>query len=87
MLGSLTKLHVFQGGSVTGACCCSKILLPHVHLFRSPVSHDFLFMDYNAIPHRTVAVAQLLDRKKFSRHGLACKVPGHNCQRTCVEKS
>ncbi|GFV19098.1 transposable element Tcb1 transposase [Trichonephila clavipes] len=55
MLGSRTDLHIFDAGSVNGTRYCNEILLPYVRLFRGAMGLQFLFMDYNAPCHRTVA--------------------------------
>ncbi|GFV92927.1 uncharacterized protein TNCV_1693201 [Trichonephila clavipes] len=38
-----------------------EVLLPHVRLFRGAVGDKFVFMDDNAICHRTLAVQDCLD--------------------------
>ncbi|GFX52104.1 transposable element Tcb2 transposase [Trichonephila clavipes] len=56
MLNGRTELHIFDTGSVTGDRYCEEVLLPHVRLFRGAIGPDFIFMDDNARPHRTLAV-------------------------------
>ncbi|GFU63678.1 transposable element Tc3 transposase [Trichonephila clavipes] len=46
----------------TGPVICNEILLPYVRLFRGAMGLQFLFMDDNALCHRTVAAEQLLER-------------------------
>ena len=42
--------------------------IPHVHhLFRSAMGSEFIFMDDNATPHRTVSVTELLEREDIAR--------------------
>ncbi|GFY27300.1 transposable element Tcb2 transposase [Trichonephila clavipes] len=54
-------------GSVTGDRYCDEALLPHVRLFRGAIGPNFIFMDDNARPHRTVAVEELLEREDITR--------------------
>ncbi|GFX54716.1 transposable element Tc3 transposase [Trichonephila clavipes] len=54
MLNGRSELHVFDRGCVTGDRYCEEVLLPHVCLFRGAIGPDFIFMDDNARPHRTV---------------------------------
>ncbi|GFV71378.1 transposable element Tc3 transposase [Trichonephila clavipes] len=67
MLNGQTELHIFDRGSVTGDRYCEEILLPHVRLFRGAIDRDFIFMDDNARPHRTLAVEELLERENITR--------------------
>ncbi|GFX10411.1 transposable element Tcb2 transposase [Trichonephila clavipes] len=61
MLNGRTELHIFDRGSVTGDRYCEEVLPPHVRLFRGAIGPDFIFMDDNARPHRTLAVEELLE--------------------------
>ncbi|GFW14854.1 transposable element Tcb2 transposase [Trichonephila clavipes] len=70
MLGSRTDLHIFDAGSVNGTRYCNEILLPHVRLFRSAMSLQFLLMDDNAPCHRTVAAEQLLESRRLEARTL-----------------
>ncbi|GFV06981.1 transposable element Tc3 transposase [Trichonephila clavipes] len=67
MLNGRTELHIFDRGSVTGNRQCEEVLLPHVCLFRGAIGPDFIFMDENARPHRTLAVEELLEREDITR--------------------
>ncbi|GFU99755.1 transposable element Tcb2 transposase [Trichonephila clavipes] len=67
MLNGRTELHIFDRGSVTGDRYCEEVLLPHVRLFRGAISPDFIFMDYNDRPHRTLAVEELLESEDITR--------------------
>ena len=67
MLNGRTELHVFDRGSVTGNRYCEEVLLPHVRLFRGAIGPDFIFMDDNARPHRTLAVEELLESEDITR--------------------
>ncbi|GFV19032.1 transposable element Tcb2 transposase [Trichonephila clavipes] len=70
MLGSRTDLHIFDAGSVNGTRYCNEILLPYVRLFRGVMGLQFLFMDYNAPCHRTVAAEQLLESRGLAARTL-----------------
>ncbi|GFU53873.1 transposable element Tcb2 transposase [Trichonephila clavipes] len=58
---------VLYKGSVIGDRYCEEVLLPHVHLFRGTIGPDFIFMDDNARPHRTLAVEELLESEDITR--------------------
>ncbi|GFU23119.1 putative transposable element [Trichonephila clavipes] len=70
MLGSRTDLHIFDAGSVNGTRYCNEILLPYMRLFRGAMGVQFLFMDYNAPCHRTVAAEQLLESEDIESRTL-----------------
>ncbi|GFW35311.1 transposable element Tc3 transposase [Trichonephila clavipes] len=61
MLNGRTELHIFDRRSVIGDRYCEEVLLPYVCLFRGVIGPDFIFMDDNARPHRTLAVEELLE--------------------------
>ncbi|GFS63472.1 transposable element Tcb2 transposase [Trichonephila clavipes] len=67
MLNRRTELHIFDRGSVIGDRYCEEVLLPHVRLFRGAISPDFIFMDDNARPHRTLAVEELLESEDITQ--------------------
>ncbi|GFW56486.1 transposable element Tcb2 transposase [Trichonephila clavipes] len=67
MLNGRTELHIFDRGSVIGDRYCEKILLPHVRLFRGAIGKDFIFIDVNARPHRTLTVEELLESEDITR--------------------
>ncbi|GFW98789.1 transposable element Tcb1 transposase [Trichonephila clavipes] len=67
MLKGRTELHIFDRGSVIGDRYCEKVLLSHLHLFREAIGPDFIFMDDNARPHRTLAVEELLESEDITR--------------------
>ncbi|GFW66318.1 transposable element Tcb2 transposase [Trichonephila clavipes] len=67
MLNGRTELHIFDRGSVIGDRYCEEVLLPHVRLFRGAIGPDFIFMDDNAWPHRTLAVEELLESEDITR--------------------
>ncbi|GFV35780.1 transposable element Tcb2 transposase [Trichonephila clavipes] len=46
---------------------CEEVLLPHVRLFRGAIGPDYIFMDDNARPHRTLAVEELLESEDITR--------------------
>ncbi|GFV43696.1 transposable element Tcb2 transposase [Trichonephila clavipes] len=53
--------------SLTGDHYCEEVLLPHVRLFRGAIVPDFIFIDENAQPHRTLAVEELLESEDITR--------------------
>ncbi|GFU76783.1 transposable element Tcb2 transposase [Trichonephila clavipes] len=61
------ELHIFDRGSVIGDRYCEEVLLPHVRLFRGAIGPDFIFIDDNARPHRTLAVEELLESEDIIR--------------------
>ncbi|GFY28693.1 transposable element Tcb2 transposase [Trichonephila clavipes] len=67
MLNGRTELHIFDGESVIGDRYCEEVLHPHVRLFRGAIGPDFIFMDDNARPHRTLAVEELLESEDITR--------------------
>ena len=67
MLNGRTELHVFDRGSVTGDRYCEEVLLPYVRLFRGAIGPDFIFMDDNARPHRSLAVEEVLESEDITR--------------------
>ncbi|GFV40709.1 transposable element Tcb2 transposase [Trichonephila clavipes] len=67
MLNERTEFHIFKRGSATGDRYREEVLLPHVRLFRGAIGPDFIFMDDNARPHRTLAVEELLDSEGITR--------------------
>ncbi|GFW45106.1 transposable element Tcb2 transposase [Trichonephila clavipes] len=67
MMNGRTELHILDRGSVTGDIYCDEVLLPHVCLFRGAIGRDFIFMDDNARPHRTLAVEELLESEDITR--------------------
>ncbi|GFU92086.1 transposable element Tcb2 transposase [Trichonephila clavipes] len=67
MLNGRTELHIFDRGSVNGDRYCEEVLLSHVRLFRGDIGPDFIFMDDNARPHRTLAVEALLESEDITR--------------------
>ncbi|GFW73689.1 transposable element Tcb2 transposase [Trichonephila clavipes] len=67
MLNGRTKLHIFDRGSVTRDGYFEEVLFPHVRLFRGAIGPDFIFMDDNARPHRTLAVEEQLESEDITR--------------------
>ncbi|GFU58509.1 transposable element Tcb2 transposase [Trichonephila clavipes] len=67
MLNGRTELHIFDRGSVIGDRYCEEVLLPHVRMFRGAIDPDFIFMDDNERPHRTLAVEELLESEDITR--------------------
>ncbi|GFW58726.1 transposable element Tcb2 transposase [Trichonephila clavipes] len=62
-----TRFYTSNIGSVIGDRYCEEVLLPHVHLFQGAIGPDFIFMDDNARPHRTLAVEELLESEDITR--------------------
>ncbi|GFU87420.1 transposable element Tcb2 transposase [Trichonephila clavipes] len=67
VLNGRTELPIFDRVSVTGNRYCEEVLLPHVRLFRGANGPDFIFMDDNAQPHRSLAVEKLLESEYITR--------------------
>ncbi|GFV90425.1 transposable element Tc1 transposase [Trichonephila clavipes] len=67
MLNGRTELHIFDRESLTGDRYCEEVLLSHVRQFRCAIGQDFIFMDDNARPHRTLAVEELLESEDITR--------------------
>ncbi|GFT21065.1 transposable element Tcb2 transposase [Trichonephila clavipes] len=67
MINGRTRLHVVANGTMTGQRYIDEVLLPHVRLFRGAVGDKFVFMDYNATCHRTLAVQDCLDSESIQR--------------------
>ncbi|GFX20328.1 transposable element Tcb2 transposase [Trichonephila clavipes] len=67
MRNGRTELPISYRGSVTGDRFCEDVLFPHVRLFRGAIGPDFIFMDDNARPHRTLAVEELLESEDITR--------------------
>ncbi|GFX68253.1 transposable element Tcb2 transposase [Trichonephila clavipes] len=67
ILDGRTELHIFDRESVIGERYCEEVLLPHVRLFRGVIGSDFIFMDDNARPHRTLAVEELLESEDITQ--------------------
>ncbi|GFW31636.1 transposable element Tcb2 transposase [Trichonephila clavipes] len=66
IVGSVPEA-ILNAGSVIGDRYCEEVLLPHVRLFRGAIGPEFIFMDDNAWPHRTLAVEELLEREDITR--------------------
>ncbi|GFY01202.1 transposable element Tcb2 transposase [Trichonephila clavipes] len=56
-LGGHTDLHVFQGGTLTGAIYRDEILDPYAGAIRN----DFILMDDSARPYQAVIVEEYLE--------------------------
>ncbi|GFW86799.1 transposable element Tc1 transposase [Trichonephila clavipes] len=67
MLNVQTELQTIDRGSVIWDLYCEEVLLPHVRLFRDAIGPDFIFMDDNARPPRTLAVEELLESEDITR--------------------
>ncbi|GFU89831.1 transposable element Tcb2 transposase [Trichonephila clavipes] len=67
MLNGRTEFHIFDRGSVIGDRYCEEVLFPHVRLFRGAIGPDFIFMDDNARPHRSLAVDEVGESEYITR--------------------
>ncbi|GFU46683.1 transposable element Tcb2 transposase [Trichonephila clavipes] len=67
ILNGRTELHIFDRGSVIGDRYCEEVFLPHVRPFRGAIDPDFICMDDNARPHRTLAVEELLESEDITQ--------------------
>ncbi|GFT41949.1 transposable element Tcb2 transposase [Trichonephila clavipes] len=67
ILNGRTELHIFDRRYVIRDRYCEEVLLPHVRQFRGAIVPDFIFMDGNARPHRTLAVEELLESEDITR--------------------
>ncbi|GFV81887.1 transposable element Tcb1 transposase [Trichonephila clavipes] len=63
---SRTDLHV-QSVTMPGHIYRDVILEQHVRLFRGTMGAEFLFMDYNARPHRANIVDKCLQSEDITR--------------------
>ncbi|GFT27084.1 transposable element Tcb2 transposase [Trichonephila clavipes] len=78
MINGHTRLHVVVNGTMTGQRYIDEVLLPHVRLFRGAVGDKFVFMDYNATCHRTLAVQDCLDSEGIQRRVWPARSPDLN---------
>ncbi|GFV99846.1 transposable element Tcb2 transposase [Trichonephila clavipes] len=78
MINGLTRLHVVANGTMTGQRYIDDVLLPHVRLFHGVVGDKFVFMNDNAICHRTLAVQDCLDSEGIQRLVWAARSPDLN---------
>ncbi|GFV69522.1 transposable element Tcb2 transposase [Trichonephila clavipes] len=62
-----TPLYIFDGESVTSQRHYREMILDHVRIFRVTVDSDFLFMDDNEHPHRSVEVSATLQSENILR--------------------
>ncbi|GFX21610.1 transposable element Tcb2 transposase [Trichonephila clavipes] len=78
MLNGRTELHIFDRGSVTVDRYWEEVLLSHMRLFRGAIGPDFIFMDDNSRPNRTLAVEELLESEDITRMGRPAYSPDLN---------
>ncbi|GFY24119.1 transposable element Tcb2 transposase [Trichonephila clavipes] len=67
MSNGRTPLHISEQGSVTSQRYYREVIPNHVHIFRGAVGSDFLFMDDNARPHRSVEAADTMQNENIIR--------------------
>ncbi|GFX43393.1 transposable element Tc1 transposase [Trichonephila clavipes] len=75
MLNWRTELQIFNRGSLIGDRYCEEVLLLLVRLFRGAIGPDFIFMDDNTRPPRTLAVEELLENEDITRMDLPAHSP------------
>ncbi|GFV82027.1 transposable element Tcb2 transposase [Trichonephila clavipes] len=78
MINDRMLLHVVANGTMTVQRYIDEVLLHHVRLFRGAVVDKFVFMDYNATCHRTLAVQDCLDSEGIQRLVWAARSPDLN---------
>ncbi|GFX37750.1 transposable element Tcb2 transposase [Trichonephila clavipes] len=78
MLKGRTELHIFDRGFVNGDSYYEEVLLPHVRLFPGAIGPDFIYMDDNARPYRTLAVEELLGSDDITRMDWPANSPDLN---------
>ncbi|GFS56951.1 transposable element Tcb2 transposase [Trichonephila clavipes] len=66
MLNGRTLSSTFLIDGLIGDRYCEEVLLPHMRLFRGAIGPDFIFMDDNERPHRTLAVEELLESEDIT---------------------
>ncbi|GFX40794.1 transposable element Tcb2 transposase [Trichonephila clavipes] len=65
-MGELSSTFLTEGFLIVDRYY-EEVLLPRVRLFRGAIDPDFIFMDGNARPHRTLAVEKLLGSDDITR--------------------
>ncbi|GFU76234.1 uncharacterized protein TNCV_527141 [Trichonephila clavipes] len=68
-LGGHTDLHVFQEGILTSVRYRDEILDPYIHPYTVAIGKDFILMDDNVRPHRSVIVEEYLGGLGLERMG------------------
>ncbi|GFT69717.1 DDE_3 domain-containing protein [Trichonephila clavipes] len=77
IFGSRTDLHV-QSLTMTGRICRDVILKQHARLFRGAMGAEFLFMRYNARPHRANILDECLQSEDITRMDWPAYLPHLN---------
>ncbi|GFW18849.1 transposable element Tcb2 transposase [Trichonephila clavipes] len=77
-LGGHTDLHVFQGGTLTGARYRDEILDPRVCPYAGAIGNDFFLMDDNARIHRAIIVEEYLEGLGLERIEQTARSPDLN---------
>lgn len=67
MLNGRIPLHIFERCIITSQQYCEEVILDHVHLLKDAASPNFLFMNDNMRPNRTVEVSYILESKNTER--------------------
>ncbi|GBM87397.1 hypothetical protein AVEN_168645-1 [Araneus ventricosus] len=73
-LGGHTDLHVFHGGTLIGVRYRDEILNPYA----GAISNDFILMDDNVLPYRTVVVQDYLEGHGLERMEWPAQSPDLN---------
>lgn len=60
MISGSTKLHIFQGGSITVRKYVEEVFQLQFKLFRGTDTPDFIVMNDNARPCRTYVISEYL---------------------------
>ncbi|GBL84078.1 hypothetical protein AVEN_100925-1 [Araneus ventricosus] len=71
-------MYVFHGGTLTGVRYRDEILDPYVLPYAGAIGNDFILMDDNARPHRTVVVADYLEGHGLERMEWPAQSPDLN---------
>ena len=70
--------YIFEISTVTNERHKNEFFGPYVHLCRGTVRSQFILMDNNVRPHRTLLVSEFLERKDILRMGWLSRSPGLN---------
>ncbi|GBM27373.1 hypothetical protein AVEN_120958-1 [Araneus ventricosus] len=77
-LSGHTDLHVSHGGTRTGVRYRDEIFDPYVRPYAGAIGNDFILMDDNARPHRTVVVEDYLESHGLERMEWPAQSPRMN---------
>ena len=77
-LGGNTNQHTFLGGNLTGERYSDEIHYSYVSPYVVAIGNDFILMDDNARPHRTVLVEDYLESQGLERMKWQAQYPDLN---------